>query len=146
MAQINNIGIKLGQSIVGGLIGTLVMTGLILIAPKLGLPEMNIGSMLSQMMNVSEGVGWIIHFIIGMTGALAFCLVIRNLMPMENNFFAGIVFGLLMFISTQLAMKAMIIASLVTDNGGGIKAIIGSMIGHILYGLCLGYFIRKDQS
>ena len=49
-----------GRAVLAGLAGTAAMTMLMLLAPKMGLPPMNIGAMLGSMMggNVARA-GWL---------------------------------------------------------------------------------------
>ena len=60
--------------LVAGLVATAAMTMLMLVAPLIGMPPMNIGAMLGGMLGASATVGWMMHFMIGVlfTAAYAF--------------------------------------------------------------------------
>ena len=59
-------------AIVAGLAGTLIMTMVMVMAPRMGLPEMDIPGMLGSMFN-AEGnrtMGMVMHFMMGIIFAI----------------------------------------------------------------------------
>ena len=72
------------RAVVGGLTGTAAMTVLMLMAPLMGLPPMNIGKMLGSVMGGVVALGWIAHFMIGTALALVYAAVFarRRVRPM----------------------------------------------------------------
>jgi hypothetical protein len=60
----------MGRAILAGLAATAVMTLIMLMAPLMGMPEMNIGKMLSGFMGVPTFIGWASHFMIGVVLAI----------------------------------------------------------------------------
>jgi len=57
--------LNIKRAIVAGLAGTAVMTALMLMAPMMGMPPMNIGKMLGSMMGGITTLGWVAHFMFG---------------------------------------------------------------------------------
>jgi len=153
MPKLANTTTQIFQAIVGGLIATLLMTGMMLMAPKMGMPEMNVGAMLANMIGASERLGWAMHFMVGIGFAFVYCLVIRNKLPIRNNLISGLIFGIMVFIFAQIMMYGMTAVELMSSQSSGEvaienaywKGIMGSLMGHMLYGFCLGYFIRKEN-
>ena len=60
---------KLIKTIIGGLVGTLAMTIIIMLAPLMGMPKMSPPDMLATTMGVPLIVGWMMHFVTGITFA-----------------------------------------------------------------------------
>ncbi|HEY3546835.1 MAG TPA: hypothetical protein VGK17_12220, partial [Propionicimonas sp.] len=69
------------RAVVGGIGGTLAMTVLMLMAPKMGLPPMNIGAMLGSVMGGSLVLGWMAHFVIGTALAVGYGAFVATRLP-----------------------------------------------------------------
>ena len=69
---------KIQKSVLGGLVGTAVMTLVIFLAPMMGMPKMNPAEMLSSMMGVPILIGWIMHFMTGIIFALGYVFLLSN--------------------------------------------------------------------
>ena len=63
---------KIQKTILAGIIGTAVMTLVMMIAPMMGMPKMCPPVMLSGMSGMPVFVGWIMHFMIGIVFAFAY--------------------------------------------------------------------------
>lgn len=125
----------LGKTIVGGLVATGAMTVLMLIAPLMGMPEMNIGAMLAGMMGMPTPVGWLMHFMIGTVFALGYTYVVGSKLPIHQPVVRGMVYGILVFIGAQLMFFVMRSMGLMPDQtGSAVLAVMGSLMGHLLYG------------
>ena len=62
------MNINIGRAVTAGVIGTAVMTGVgSWMAPLMGLPAMNPAVMLAAAMGGSVVLGWLAHFMIGVT-------------------------------------------------------------------------------
>ena len=65
-------------AIIAGLLGTLVMTLLMVMAPRMGMPKMDIIGMLGTMFTASEGtarvLGALAHFMMGVIFAIIYAL------------------------------------------------------------------------
>src|SRR3972149_1334072 len=66
-------------SIIAGLLGTLVMALLMIMAPRMGMPKMDIIGMLGTMFTASEGtarvLGILAHFMMGVIFAIIYALL-----------------------------------------------------------------------
>src|SRR5262245_22958740 len=98
--------INVPRLVLAGIAGTLVMTGLMLVAPKMGMPPMNIGEMLGSAMGVSIVIGWAAHFMNGiiLAGIYAALFVRRLPGPAAVR---GMIYSLLPWLFLQLAVMPM---------------------------------------
>ncbi len=135
---------KYGSAIVAGIVATLAMTGVMFLAPFLGAPKMNVGEMLSGMTGTPLAAGWIMHFMIGCFFAVIYAGGVNNLIPIDQNMARGMVYGLLVFLFAQAAMAMMrSMGFMPAMDGDVMKAMGGSLLGHLAYGYALSYFFQS---
>ena len=146
-------------AIVAGLVGTVVMSMVIAMAPTMGMPKMAIwellGTLFSKEGNV--GLGWVMHFMMGMVFAIIYAaLWVAGIG--SATWLGGVIFGAVHWLVAGLMMggvpmmHAGVKAGTVKAPGvymmsaGGMMAFVGGLIGHVLYGLVValvyGFFIR----
>ena len=123
-----------GKAIFAGLAGTVAMTALMLVAPAMGLPPMNIGAMLGSVMGGSEPLGWIAHFIVGAILALAFAALFARRLPGPWPV-RGMAYAVVPWLAAQLVVMPMMGAGFFS---GSLAAAVGSLMGHLVYGAVLG--------
>lgn len=129
----------------GGLAATAVMTMMMLVAPMMGMPEMPIGKMLAGFMGIPEALGWMAHFMIGTMLAAGFVLVLRDKLP-GNNVVKGVLFAIIPFLMAQLVVMPMMGAGIFSMNTPApMLMVMGSLMGHIVYGVVLGTVVAKLQ-
>lgn len=121
------------RAVLGGLAGTAAMTALMLMAPKMGLPPMNIGEMLGSVMGGSAALGWMGHFVVGTVLALGYGLLADHLSG--PGVLRGSIYALAPWLMAQLVVMPMMGAGLF---GGSVLAAGGSLMGHLVYGAVLG--------
>ena len=137
---------KLRQSLIGGIIGTAVMTIVMMIAPMMGMPKMNAASMLSMMMGVPIEVGWLMHFMIGIIFAMAYAFFfIKVVKKVSSNVLKGAIFGIAVFIFAQIAIAIMgaMMGGMPPMEGSMMLMMIGSAIGHIFFGIVVAMFVKE---
>ncbi len=122
------------HAIVGGLVATAVMTVLMLAAPRMGLPPMNIGAMLGSVMGGSLVLGWMAHFMIGTILAVVYAAFLATRLP-GAGFVRGALYALLPWLMAELVVMPMMGAGFF---GGSFGAAFGSLMGHLVYGAVLG--------
>jgi len=129
---------KIRNSILAGIIGTLIMTLVMLFTPIIGLPKMSPPEMLSTMIGIPIIVGWIMHFIIGIVFALFYTYVCLRKRKITNTYLKGVVFGIIVFIFAQVMMSVMaLLIPMPSVNNALIPTLIASLIGHIVYGIAI---------
>jgi len=127
---------KVSRSILGGVIGTVIMTMIMFVAPMIGMPKMSPPDMLAGMMGMPIMLGWIMHFMIGITFALAYTFLFAPKVKISNIYLKGAIFGFVAFIFAQIAMAMMgAMVSMPKPEGSMILMMIGSIIGHIVFGI-----------
>lgn len=134
-------------AIVAGLVGTAVISILMAMGPRMGMPKMAIWEMLGTMFSKEGNValGWIIHFMMGVIFAIIYA-ALWAVGVGSATWLNGAIFGAVHFVAAGLAMGGMpmmhagIKAGTVKAPGVlmlnvGVMGLMGGLIGHIVYGL-----------
>lgn len=117
-----------------GVAATLAMTVLMLMAPRLGMPPMNVGEMLGSVMGGSIVLGWAAHFMIGIVLAVVYGALFVGRLP-GPAVVRGMIYSLFPWLFMQLAVMPMM------GNGlfsGSAMMAVGSLMGHLVFGAVLG--------
>jgi uncharacterized membrane protein YagU involved in acid resistance len=134
---------KVVLTVKSGLIATAVMTMMMLVAPMMGMPKMPIGDMLAGFMHMPVAIGWTMHFVIGTMLAAGYILFFKSKLP-GSDLIKGILFGLIPFLMAQLVVMPMMGAGVFSSNTGApAMMVMGSLIGHMVYGAVLGATARE---
>ena len=130
------------RALAAGIIGTAVMTVVLLWAPLVGLPKLAIGELLSTFLAVSVAVfrvgpagGWLIHGLVGIALALLYAGIFTKLLP-GGPLVRGALYGLLVFVLAQLVFMPAVGAGVFSR--GDVPMMLGSLIGHVVYGALVG--------
>lgn len=128
------MNIKADRAILGGIIGTAVMTVVGLwIAPLMGMPPMNPAEMLAGAMGGNMVLGWIGHFAIGTILALIYAVVAPWLPGPPTA--RGALYGIAPFLVAQIMVMPMMGMPVFS---GSVAMAMGSLIGHLIYGGIVG--------
>ena len=136
---------KIQQSIIGGIIATAVMSLVMWLAPMMGMPKMSPPEMLSMMMGLPIAVGWLMHFMIGIIFAMLYAFFFMKLLrKISSNILKGAIFGLAAFLIAQVSLGAMgSIFPMPAMEGSMILMMVGSIIGHLVFGIVTVQFIKE---
>lgn len=127
----------------GGITATAVMTILMLAAPMMGMPKMPIGNMLAGFMGVPVWLGWVMHFMIGTALAAVYVLIWQSRIN-GSALVKGLLFALVPFFMAQIIVMPMMGAGFFSANTPApIMMVMGSLIGHLVYGAVLGPVVNK---
>ena len=139
---------KITKSITAGIIGTAVMTLFMMIAPMMGMPKMSAPHMMSGMLGVPIAVGWIMHFMIGTIFAFAYAFFFINVLKkVSSNILKGVVFGFAVFSFAQIMMAIVgMMMPMPPMEGSMMLMIIGSIMGHIVFGITVAIFVKEQVS
>jgi hypothetical protein len=130
------------KAIIGGIIGTAVMTMIMFVAPMMGMPKMSPPEMLAGMMGMPVIVGWMMHFMIGVIFALAYVFVFAANIKINNLLLKGAVFGVAVFIFAQIMMAIMgMMFPMSKSEGSMILMMVGSLMGHIIFGMATAFAV-----
>jgi uncharacterized membrane protein YagU involved in acid resistance len=130
MSQVN-----LGRGIAAGTVGTAAITMLMLGAPLMGMPKMPIGEMLGSFLHIGSAAGWTMHIVIGLVLALIYAAWFAARLP-GGPAVSGAIYGLGVFLVAQLVVTPMMGGGVF--SGGNLPMIMGSLIGHVVYGALVG--------
>ena len=139
---------KISQSLVGGIAATVVMTIVMMIAPMMGLAEMNPPAMVSGMMGMPIAVGWIMHFIIGIVFAASYVYFFRFKLPLGNTVLKGIVFGIIIAVMAKIGMTIMgAMAGRGTPEleGSMVSMIMALILGHVIFGIVVALVTKEPK-
>jgi hypothetical protein len=129
---------NLSSTLKGGILATTAMTLLMLVAPMMGMPKMPIGNMLAGFMGIPVALGWIAHFMIGVVLAAGYVYFLKDKLSGKPAI-KGILFALIPFFMAQIMVMPMMGAGLFSMNTGApMMMVMGSLIGHVVYGAVLG--------
>ena len=131
------------RAIMAGVAGTAAMSALILVELVAHLPTVAIGQVLgsslglaSALPSVGAELGWVLHFVIGVILALIYAGVFAARLP-GAPWVRGLLYGIMVFVLAQVVFMPFV--------GGGIfsrgdpELILGSLLGHFLYGGVVGW-------
>jgi uncharacterized membrane protein YagU involved in acid resistance len=126
------------RAVVGGFVGTLAMTAMMYgVAPMMGI-KMDIAAMLGSMLGGSWAAGMMMHFI---NGSLIFpaiyVYVLYERLP-GSPMVKGTTWGVVLWLVAQTVVMPMMGAGLFSSAMGGLMAVVGSLVGHLIYGSLLG--------
>ena len=125
---------NLKKAVAAGLAGTAAMTALMLMAPMMGMPPMNIGEMLGSMMDGITALGWVAHFMIGTVLAVIYGALFAERLAGPAAV-RGMLFGLAPWLLAQVAVMPMMGAGFFS---GSMMVAAGSLMGHLVYGAVVG--------
>ena len=131
---------NLRRTVLGGVIGTILMTLMMyFVSPVITGHRMDIAATLGSMMWDSWYLGMMVHVAIGaVVVPLFFAYIIYGLLP-GAPWLKGLAWGLILWLVAQVVVLPMMGVGVFSSRMGGMAAAIGSLIGHSVYGLALGF-------
>lgn len=138
---------KIKHALIGGIVGTIVMSLIMMLSPIMGIPKMSPPDMLAMMMGFPTMVGWVMHFMIGVIFAMIYAFFFINLVKrVSSNFLKGIIYGMATFIFAQLMMAILgMMIPMPPMEGNMLLMMVGSLIGHIIFGITVVVFAKEKE-
>lgn len=139
--------VNVSKALWAGFVATVVMTIMMYAAPMMGMPKMDVAAMLGSMFTGAMPQSWsgawwtgmIIHFI---DGTIIFALIYAYLLyPIlaGSPWLRGTEWGLILFLLAQaIVMPIMGMGFFSANAPRPFMSVMGSLIGHIVYGAILG--------
>lgn len=135
-------------AVIAGLVGTAVISLIMAVGPRMGMPRMAIWEMLGSMFNPqgNSALGWVIHFMMGAIFAIVYAALWAAGIG-SASVASGALFGVVHWLIVGLMMGVMPMMHAGIRSGtvqapgvymlqnGGIMAFMGGLIGHIVYGI-----------
>ncbi|TAK33301.1 MAG: hypothetical protein EPO40_00500 [Myxococcaceae bacterium] len=131
--------INVSRTALAGLAGTAAMTMLMLAAPRMGLPAMNIGHMLGSVMGGLDALGWMAHVMIGVGLAMGYAVAAQRLPG--HGALRGTLYGVAPWLMAQLVVMPLMGAGLF---GGSALGAMGSLMAHLVYGAIVGAIVDAE--
>ncbi|MEZ7500193.1 hypothetical protein QO200_15770 [Flavobacterium sp. Arc3] len=129
---------KIQKSVLAGIIGTVIMTAVMMISAMIGMPKVSPPSMLSGALGMPMFVGWIMHFMIGIVFAFAYTYLCIFKWKISNVYLKGAIFGVIAFVFAQIMMAIMgAMMPMPEVEGPMILKLIGGLMGHIIFGMAV---------
>ena len=135
-------------AIIAGLFGTVVLTMFTSMAPKMGMPKMDMVGMLGSMFGApgNRGLGLFIHLMMGVVFGLVYAYLWSAGVG-AATLVGGIVFGIVHWLAAGMMMAPMPMMHAGIKSGdvpapgayminnGGMKAFMGGLVGHAVFGV-----------
>lgn len=138
------MNVKIKKSLVAGIVGTAIMTAVIMLAPMMGIPKMSPPQMLSETLGTPIAVSWILHFMIGIVFAFGYTYICIFKYKIANVWLKGVVYGIIVFAFVQIMMKIMGMMVPIPKMGGSMLLVaVGSLMGHIIFGMAVSNTVGK---
>ena len=130
------------KAVVAGVVATGAMTAVMLMAPAMGLPPMNVGKMLGSVMGGMTAVGWAAHLMIGIVLAVVYATTFVHRLK-GPGVLRGALFSVAPWLVAQLAGMPMMGAGVF--SGSAVVA-LASLMGHLVFGAILGAIYGQADS
>ena len=135
------------NAVISGILGTLAISMVMAVAPKMGMPKMNIVDMLSTMFGKPNLVlGWMMHLMMGVVFALIYAFL-WSLGIGSPGWLSGLIFcaahwlvvglmmGLIPMMHAGIKNGDVEAPGLWMTNQGGMLSFVGGLMGHMVFGL-----------
>lgn len=128
-----------GKTILGGLVGTVVMTLMMyFVAPMMLGGPMDVAAMLGGLLGGSWMMGMVMHLLNGIViFPLIYAYFLYRVLP-GDPWVKGTILGLILWFLSQAVVTPMMGGGMFSAKAGGLMAVMASLIAHIIYGALLG--------
>jgi len=138
---------KIQQSVISGVVATIVMSLLMKLGAVVGMPKMSPPEMLAGMMKVLVAAGWVMHFMIGIIFAAGYVFLFNNwLKKISYKLLRGAVYGIVAFIVAQISIPVLGAifgdAGMQEPEGSMALLMIGSVMGHVVFGIVIALIVK----
>ncbi|NIR51289.1 DUF1440 domain-containing protein [candidate division KSB1 bacterium] len=145
---------KLRKTLAGGLVATIVMTVIIYLAPLLGMPGVDLPSMLGKFLtglqarpySAAWDLGLLVHFVLGVFVLPALYVFLFYPRVPGKARIKGLYFGLVVWVVSQIAVMPLMgtgVLSIYTRYP--VLVLLETLIAHIVYGVVLGSIIGESM-
>lgn len=138
------------SAIIAGVVASLVFSMILAMAPKMGMPKMDIVSLLGSMYSIKTNLalGWMMHLMMGIFFALIYAFLwssgISGATWLGGLIFGavqwlvvGVVMGMIPMMHVGIKSGAVQAPGLWMTNSGGVMAFMGGLVGHMIFGVVI---------
>lgn len=130
------------SAIMGGLAGTAVITGVMLIVSQLGLPDIDYGSMIAQFTGTTPFIGWVLHFVMGIALAFLYVYFFREFLP-GSFAVKGMLFSVLPYVLTVIMLFPLLSQDMGSSKTQSVGVfLVGTMAAYLAFGLVMGFIAK----
>lgn len=134
-------------AVIAGLLSTIVFTMVLFMAPRMGMPKMDIVAMLSTMFGkANRPLGWALHLMMGIVFALIYAFLWSKgigaatwkwglAFGAAQWLIVGIVMGMIPLVHLGIRRGEAEAPGLWMTNHGGMLAFGGGLMGHMIFGI-----------
>ena len=135
------------SAVIAGIAGTIAISMVMGLAPMMGMPKMDIVGMLGSMFGkANRQLGMMLHFMMGIVFALIYnylwTLGVGSATLLNGLFFGaahwlvvGMMMGMIPMMHAGIKSGEVEAPGLWMTNNGGLKAFVGGLMGHMVFGL-----------
>ena len=135
------------NAVVAGVVASLVFSVVLAMAPRMGMPKMDIVDLLGSMFSGKSNpvLGWMMHLMMGVVFALIYAFL-WSLGFGTATWVSGLLFGIVQWLVVGMMMGmipmmhvgiksgAVKAPGLWMTNNGGLMAFMGGLVGHMVFG------------
>ncbi len=135
------------SAVIAGIVASLVFSIVLAMAPRMGMPKMDIVDLLGSMFSGKSNLvlGWMMHIMMGVVFALIYAFLWTSGVG-TATWLSGVIFGAAQWLVVGMAMGmipmmhagiksgAVQAPGLWMTNNGGAMAFMGGLVGHIIFG------------
>jgi hypothetical protein len=138
------------SAVIAGIVATIVFTMVLVMAPRMGMPKMDIVSLLGSMFSTKANpvLGWALHLMMGVVFALVYAFLwslgfgvatwgIGLIFGAIHWLIVGMVMGMIPMVHVGIKSGAVKAPGLWMINNGGVMAFMGGLVGHMIFGAVL---------
>lgn len=138
------------NAVIAGVTASLVFSFVLAMAPKMGMPKMDIVGLLGSMFSAkpNQTLGWIMHLMMGIVFALIYAFLWSSGIS-GATWVGGLIFGAAQWLVVGMVMGMMPMVhvgiksgtvkapGLWMTNNGGLMAFMGGLVGHMIFGIVI---------
>lgn len=138
------------NAVIAGVAASLVFSFVLAMAPKMGMPKMDIVSLLGSMFSAksNQALGWMMHLMTGIVFALIYALLWSSgisaatwvgglIFGAAQWLVVGMVMGMMPMMHVGIKSGAVKAPGLWMTNNGGLMAFMGGLVGHMIFGIVI---------
>jgi hypothetical protein len=138
------------NAVIAGLIASLVFSIVLAMAPKMGMPKMDIVSLLGSMFSPkpNQALGRMMHLMVGVIFALIYAFLWSSgvsaatwvgwlIFGTGQWLVVGMVMGMIPMMHVGIKSGAVQAPGLWMTNNGGLMAFMGGLVGHMIFGVVI---------
>lgn len=138
------------NAVIAGLTASLVFSMVLAMAPKMGMPKMDIVSLLGSMFSARsiQALGWMMHLMMGVIFALLYAFLWSSgisaatwvgglILSAGQWLLVGMVMGMIPLMHVGIKRGTVQAPGVWMTNNGGLMAFMGGLLGHMIFGIVI---------